>query len=487
MKRNKIIHRATVTKAGRIIIWYRNDLRVRDHLALRSASEDAGEVIPLYIFDGVHALLAPAQQRVITESLADLRANLRAKGGELFIRTGEPGDVLGKLLHESDAAGVYLTRSHDPERRRSDLALRSAVESTGKMWREFDDTVQFGAGDIVSKGKGKPYTIYTPYRNAWRARIDEIPPPLPLPGRLRSPRVLPGDLRSETGGGNIPTGSNRLRGGEGAALQRMHTFIGDRLPEYGTDRDLLAEDGTSRLSHHLALGTLGVRTLVHAVWKSDTLRRGRSREGSEKYLNELIWREFYYQIMENFPHVVDGSFKKEFDALPWSSSEDRLEAWCNGMTGYPVVDAAMRQLNSEGWMHNRGRMITASFLTRHLGIDWREGERYFMKTLADGDVALNNGGWQWSAGTGNDAQPWFRIFNPTLQGKKFDPNGEYVKRYVPELRAVHDRYIHQPWKMSLRDQSTAGCVIGKDYPSPIVDHDVARKQSLNIYSSIRKK
>jgi deoxyribodipyrimidine photo-lyase len=247
-------------------------------------------------------------------------------------------------------------------------------------------------------------------------------------------------------------------------------------------RDLPGEEGTSRISHHLASGSLGIRSVYHALRRRGEATRGLAKQGTDTFLNELIWREFYYQILANFPHVVTGAFKPAFDRLEWSDNRDHLDAWRSGRTGYPIVDAAMRQLNTEGWMHNRCRMITANFLAKDLHIDWRAGERYFMETLADGDVALNNGGWQWSAGTGNDAQPWFRIFNPTLQSKKFDPDGTYIRRYLPELSRVPEGHLHEPWRMSAAEQARSGCRIGADYPAPIVDHAIERARTLVLYA-----
>jgi deoxyribodipyrimidine photo-lyase len=231
---------------------------------------------------------------------------------------------------------------------------------------------------------------------------------------------------------------------------------------------------------------MNIRTAYHGLRERCATARGVLKPGADIFLNELIWREFYYQILANFPHVVRGAFRHTYDALEWSSNERHLEAWRSGRTGYPVVDAAMRQLRLEGWMHNRGRMVVASFLTKDLRIDWRRGEEYFMEHLADGDAALNNGGWQWCSGTGNDAQPWFRIFNPVLQSKKFDPAGEYIKRYVPELENIPARYIHEPWLMPRSVQQQSGCLIGKHYPAPIVDHDRERKRTLEIYSRIAR-
>jgi deoxyribodipyrimidine photo-lyase len=267
----------------------------------------------------------------------------------------------------------------------------------------------------------------------------------------------------------------------------MERFMRTGLSSYGERRDLLAADGTSRLSQHLAVGTLSVRTLYHAV--TDAMSRADSigRTNAATYMSELIWREFYSTIVCNYPHVVQGAFRPEFDRIVWSRSRSHRDAWCEGHTGYPIVDAAMRQLNTEGWMHNRARMIVASFLTKDLHIHWMHGERYFFDRLIDADIASNNGGWQWTAGTGTDASPWFRIFNPVSQARRFDPDGVYVRRYLPELAGVPAGRIHEPWLMTASEQQASGVVPGKSYPRPIVDHDVERKATLELFRNAHLK
>lgn len=267
-------------------------------------------------------------------------------------------------------------------------------------------------------------------------------------------------------------------GGEDAAHKILHEFVKTKIDEYDTERDILGSDGTSRLSRHLHLGTISPRFII------DTLRRaGRESAGRTTFLSELAWHDFYLQILVHFPHVAEGAFRPQYDALEWENDEELFAAWKEGRTGYPIVDAAMRQLNSEAWMHNRGRMIVASFLTKDLLIDWRKGERYFMQQLVDGDLSANNGGWQWAAGTGTDAQPYFRIFNPTSQGEKFDPNGTYVKEWVPELSRVPAKFIHQPWKLSEAEREHFDC---SEYPQPVVDHAIQRGRALALYGKVSK-
>jgi deoxyribodipyrimidine photo-lyase len=471
----------------RIIVWLRRELRFNDNLALWTAVHDAREVIPLYILDPSAVLHNPGKHRMIVEGLSALREKLRAAGGELIIRSGDPAPILATLLRETDAAGIYSTADYHPEIRRSDEKLRALLESEGKLWRQFTDLVIFDPAEIMTAGGEKPYTIFTPYRNAWRRRKGEIPPPLPKISQLRTPLLDPGKLPVA---GKIAAGREQIRivhTGEDEAAAAIKKFIFGGISAYHRQRDLLAVDGTSRFSHHLSIGALSPRTLYAALHEAERTFRGLQREGLDAFLDQVIWREFYYQVLAHFPHVVESSFKPAFDDLPWGDRDDWYRAWCEGRTGYPIVDAAMRQLNKEGWMHNRGRMITASFLTKDMRIHWKRGEEYFMKKLLDGDVALNNGGWQWSAGSGTDAQPWFRIFNPTLQGKNFDASGAYVRYYVPELARVPDRFIHEPWKMPIDVQRRSGCIIGMQYPAPVVNHDEQRRMTMKSFGLLRKR
>jgi deoxyribodipyrimidine photo-lyase len=257
------------------------------------------------------------------------------------------------------------------------------------------------------------------------------------------------------------------------------------MHQYKARRDLPGVDGTSRLSPHLSVGTISPRKVYWAARSAAERSEPAAKAGIDTYVSELIWREFYYQILSNFPFVQRESFKEELRTIRWRKNESRFARWTSGTTGYPIVDAAMRQLNSEGWMHNRTRMIVASFLTKDLHLNWQEGERYFFDRLVDADVAANNGGWQWTAGTGTDASPWFRIFNPVNQGKKFDPEGVYVRRYVPELSSVPNALIHEPWKMSRQDQEACRCRIGRDYPAPVVDHGEQRILTMELYKTSR--
>jgi deoxyribodipyrimidine photo-lyase len=468
--------------AGTLIVWIRREMRAQDHLALWSAAGDASSVLPLYIIDRAFLSSSPARQLVALRSLRLLREELKKLGGNLFVRRGEAHEVLIGLARQTGSAGVYVTRSYEPGIVKADARLRAALESEGRIFRDFKDDVIFEKSEILNSS-GEPFRVYTAYRRAWLAKRDEIAPPLPALRDIDSPAIDPGEIPAAHELG-LKSNAATPEGGEAAGLVTLNSFLANRAGAYLRNRDLLAEDGTSRLSHHLALGTLSPRKVYRAI--SERMAGGadpgvEEKEGLGTFLNQVVWREFYKQILANFPHVEDKSFKKDFDAVPWKTNVGLFNAWRDGVTGYPIVDAGMRQLKAEGWMHNRGRMIVAGFLTKDLHVDWRMGERHFLDLLVDGDLALNNGGWQWSAGTGTDAQPWYRIFNPVLQGRKFDPDGRYVKKYLPGLSEVPDRYLHSPWEMPESIAREAGIRIGRDYPAPVVDHAEERRQALTRY------
>ncbi len=467
---------------ARLIVWIRRELRVQDHLALWSATQDSSSVLPLYILDRAFLSSAPAKQVVILKSLRLLRDELNKLGGNLFVRSGEPHEVLVRLARETASAGLYLTRSYEPEIVKSDARLRAALEAEGRIFREFKDDVIFEKSELLNSS-GEPFKVYTAYRRAWLGRRDDIAPPLPTLRELESPSIDPGEIPQLHELGLSPK-LTVPEAGEASALVTLNSFLTNRAGAYRANRDMMAGDGTSRLSHHFALGSLSVRRAYKSIVAHLENREGADVDGLEglnTFLNQVIWREFYKQILANYPHVDGKSFKRKLDEIPWRTNVGLFNAWRDGITGYPIVDAAMRQLRTEGWMHNRGRMIVASFLTKDLHVDWRMGERHFMEWLVDGDLALNNGGWQWCAGTGTDAQPWYRIFNPVLQGRKFDPEGAYVKKYVPELSGVPARYVHAPWEMPESAARESGVRIGRDYPSPVVDHSEERKNALGRY------
>lgn len=465
--------------------WARRDLRLADNLALAAALSHADQVIPVFILDPT-LLAAPdaGEKRVafLFGGLRALDAELRARGGRLVVRQGDPAQELARLVSETGAGAIFAEEDPWPYARRRDAGVAQAapLHLVGGL------TVH--PPGAIAKADGTPYIIFTPFSRQWRAlpqpHASEIAPPpqrVPTPPQVRSlplpeaPTLPPG----------VP-----FPPGEAEAQRRLDAFAhGADAPvhRYAGGRDRVDMDGTSRLSPYLRFGMLSARQAVVATAEAtQAAPDSPSREGAQTWLNELIWREFYQAILHHFPHVLERSFRPDLQAVRWENDETAFAAWREGRTGYPVVDGAMRQLAHTGWMHNRARMIVASFLVKDLLIDWRWGERHFMQHLVDGDPAANNGGWQWTAGTGTDAAPYFRIFNPVLQGQKHDPHGAYVRRWVPELAHVPDRFIHQPWHMPAEVQRAAGCIIGQDYPPPIVDHAWARERVLAAYAQARE-
>jgi deoxyribodipyrimidine photo-lyase len=380
------------------------------------------------------------------------------------------------LKSETAAMGIFAEADISPYARQRDK----------KVLRELPLTLTPGVTvhppDTLIKPNGLPYTVYTPFLRRWQG--------LPFPNKLLlAPERMPAlPLIPNLGVPDKPGqyAESLFPAGEAEAHRRLDAFIDTTIYSYAEGRNRMDLDGTSGLSPYLRFGMLSARQVAWAA--GDAIARAKdtsSGQGAESWLNELIWREFYAAILYHFPYVRREAFRQEMREIGWCEDSASFKAWAEGHTGYPIVDAGMRQMNSTGWMHNRARMIAASFLIKDLLIDWRQGEQYFMKRLLDGDPAANNGGWQWTAGTGTDAAPYFRIFNPVLQGKKFDPHGAYVRRWVAELRAVPNAYIHSPWDMPSDVQARAGCIIGRDYPPPMVDHAWARQRVLEAYGKVR--
>mgnify|MGYP005846365067 CR=1 FL=1 len=462
------------------IWWARRDLRLADNQALQAALAHAEQVVPVFVLDPT-LLTAPeaGAKRVafLFGGLRALDAELRARGSRLIVRHGDPRDELAALLAESRAEAIFAEEDPWPYARQRDrrVAETLPLHLVGGL------TIQ--PPGAVLRADGNPYTVFTPFSQQWQALLaSQEPTPLPPPERLTAPPAvasLPIPQKPALSAA-VP-----FPPGEVEAWKRLGGFTeGENAPiyAYAAQRERLDLDGTSCLSPYLRFGMLSARQAVAAARQAmDVAPNAAARRGAEAWLNELIWREFYMHILHHFPYVLEQSFRADLRAIPWANDERDFAAWCEGRTGYPVVDASMRQLVETGWMHNRARMIVASFLSKDLLIDWRWGERYFMQHLVDGDPAANNGGWQWTAGTGTDAAPYFRIFNPTLQGQKHDPQGAYVRRWLPELAGVPERFIHEPWKMPLEIQRAAGCIIGVDYPTPIADHHWARQRTLAAY------
>lgn len=471
------------------IWWLRRDLRLADNQALRAAVQGGESVIPLFILDPALLNSPNAGEKRTAFLLGGLRAldeDLRRRGSYLVVRRGEPGRQLAALINETGAAGIYAEADVTPYARRRDAALAAALTL------HLQPGVSVLPPDAVLRSDGSPYTVFTPFSKRWDelTRRDNTAP-LPVPERIATPPSIHTLPIPDTP--RLPP-TVPFSPGEAEAHRRLAAFAaGEEGPDgapiyrYTTGRDRLDLAGTSALSPYLRLGMLSARQAAWAArqaWRDS--QEDESRLGALKWLSELVWREFYLSILYHFPHVALGSFRPQYDRVRWRNDPEQFAAWRAGRTGYPVVDAAMRQLQESGWMHNRARMITASFLVKDLLIDWRWGERWFMQQLVDGDPASNNGGWQWSAGVGTDAAPYFRIFNPVLQGRKFDPRGDYVRRWLPELANVPDYLLHDPWRMSPAEQRAAGCVIGIDYPAAIVDHARAREAVLAAFAAARE-
>lgn len=471
-----------------VIHWFRRDLRLEDNTALNQAAVSGQPVVPVFILDP--ALLSgerfsARRMAFLLDGLRSLHDDLVALGSRLLVLQGHPEDVLGALIHELGASAVYANEDYSPYARKRDNAL---AERLGVPLHLVADQLVHAPGQ-VTKGDGKPYTVYTPFRRVWES-LPKLPP---VTIDLRS-RLHP---LSDRHGADVPDmralGLNEnialpIRAGASEAARKLETFLHGAIYNYADGRDALVADpfdggdmfggafGTSYLSPYIRFGMISPRVLVQGAHAArDAAPNAGVRKGVDVWVSELAWRDFYAHILYFFPHVTSRSFKPVYDKVSWRADKSDLERWQAGQTGFPVVDAAMRQMNTLGWMHNRARMIVASFLTKDLLAYWREGDVYFMQQLLDGDLAANNGGWQWAASTGTDAQPYFRIFNPVSQSERFDPNGEYIRHWVPELRDVPAKHIHAPWLMTAPPPA---------YPRPMVDHAFARERTLQAFKEV---
>lgn len=476
----------------RALVWFRRDLRADDHAALSHALRAARSVWCAFVFDrNILDALPRADRRVefIRDSLAALDESLSQQGGGLAVLRGEPVDEIPRLALELGVAAVYANHDDDPYARSRDARVRGALAAAGIDFRTRKDHVIFERDEVLT-ATGTPYAVFTPYKRAWLARLtpEHLAPHAVADhaARLVPPREGRGGVPALADLGFETTNvREHLEPGARGAGQQLADFL-RRIDRYAETRDFPAVAGPSRLSAHLRFGTVSIRTLARAAHE----RMQAGSRGAEVWLSELIWRDFYHQVLHHHPHVAERAFRPEYDAVQWeqgAGADAAFAAWCAGRTGYPLVDAAMRQLNETGYMHNRLRMVTASFLTKDLGLDWRRGERYFAEQLNDFDLAANNGGWQWAASTGTDAQPYFRIFNPVSQSEKFDARGDFIHRYVPELVKLAAPAIHAPWLAGTAELAAAGVRLGESYPAPIVDHAQARKRTLERYGVVARK
>jgi deoxyribodipyrimidine photo-lyase len=457
------------------VVWFRRDLRVADHPGLRAAA-DAGPVVCLFVLDpgllGRRHHQAPLRLRFLRAGLEALSAELSSRGSRLVVREGPPEEVLPGVAAEAGASCVTFGREISPLGRARDERVRAALAAAGVESRETGGDLLAEPEDLPGSS-GAGYLVFTPFSRVWRAI--EPPPHIPAPAVISGPEL------PSMGLGRLPSGDPPVPAGPEAARTRLVEFVRSGAADaYSERRDPLALDATSHLSAHLRFGMCTSAQIGRALGLPGAISSGR-----EAFWRQVCWREFYHHHLARHPGIARRALRADLRRIRWDDDPHQLAVWTAGETGYPIVDAGMRQLAQTGWMHNRARMVVASFLVKDLLIDWRRGESVFMRGLVDGDPASNNGGWQWTAGTGTDAAPYFRVLSPIRQGERFDPAGDYVRRFVPELRDVPATRIHEPWRMSAEEQRGAGCRIGSDSPAPLVDHRERRELALDRYRQSR--
>jgi deoxyribodipyrimidine photo-lyase len=515
---SSIQHRPKTDVGGCTLVWLRRDLRLEDHAALAKALSFPEPVQLAFIFDqgildALPRLPRPSltpDRRVafIHAAITQIAARLENSGAHLLVRYGDPTQLIPALAREVGAVRLVYAHDDEPAARERDTAVDTKLLALNVQTHSVKDQCIFERSEVLT-GAGKPFSVFTPYKNAWFKRLTPsdlaprttgagAPTKGGSVGAALAQRLLKADQLTTASQQAIPSLAEMgFEAGNLAALQIPLGEVGaqqlfkdfqPRMGQYKVARDLPAVKGPSYLSVHLRFGTISIRELARCAWQVQT-QQPPNAEGAATWLSELIWRDFYMQVLHHTPHVVGRAFRPEYDSIQWESgpeSDALFNAWCQGNTGYPLVDAGMRQLNATGYMHNRLRMVVASFLTKDLGIDWRRGEAYFAWKLNDFDLSANNGGWQWAASTGCDAQPYFRIFNPVTQSERFDAKGAFIRRYVPELAKLSDRSIHAPWQAPPLELAQAGVTLGQHYPLPVVDHSAARQKTLMRYSVVKK-
>jgi deoxyribodipyrimidine photo-lyase len=459
-----------------IVMWFRNDLRVLDNPALFTAVKDSDQIIPLFIIDenltsGEYS--SSNRNKFLLESLLDLDKSLRDLGAKLVIKSGKVGDVFEKINQQVKIDAVYCSEDYSPYSIKRDKELGQILEKDSIEFKSFPGRLLAEDLKSIVTGSNSTYKVFTPFYNNWvNVKRRQV---FLIPTHIKSPEISNDDINIHLDQDLI---SPKVQiGGEANALIRLSEFIDNDLQNYIDGHDNLESDRTSKLSAYLHFGCISPIYIESLLDNS---------EAAESFKRQLCWRDFYHYILLNNPKSNE-EFQKKYLKLPWKYDKNLINAWKNGQTGYPIVDAAMRQLKETGWMHNRGRLIVGSFLTKDMFIDWREGEKYFMQMLVDGDKANNNGNWQWIASVGVDPAPvWRRVLNPDAQQERYDPDAKYIKRYVPELKKVPVELISNPSNMTLDQQKEFGCIIGVDYPKRIVDHAKARKSTLDTFSEINK-
>ncbi len=482
------------------LMWFRRDLRAFDNAALHHALKSCAQLHCVFVFDRDILGSLPRQDRrveFIWEAISELNEQLTLlalqhgiHGAGLIVQHATASDALPLLAQELAVNAVFTNHDDEPQALTRDAKVQALLEAQGTAFHSFKDHVIFERAEVLTLAS-KPYSVFTPYKNAWLKKVDGFYlKPYPIDSQAAALAALPakyaqgvpslaaiGFEKTNLHDLKIPTGAT-------GGAQLFDEFL-SRMDGYGETRNFPAVKGPSYLGVHLRFGTVSIRQLASAAL--DRQRSG--SEGAAVWLSELIWRDFYVQILFNFPHVANDAFKADYDKIQWEEGNNAqllFAAWCEGRTGYPLVDAAMAQINQTGYMHNRLRMVVASFLTKDLGLNWRWGERYFAEKLNDFDLSANNGGWQWAASSGCDAQPYFRIFNPTSQSEKFDADGKFIRRYVPELAKLSNKAIHAPWLAAPLELLAAGVELGKTYPYPVVKHDEARAKTLQRYAVVKK-
>ena len=477
------------------IVWFRDDLRLSDHPALHAASQTGAPVICLYVFDEESPALRPPNARPLggaarcwlAQSLRALQKSLEAIGAPLLLRRGPAAKVIAELARENDAAGVYWNEIAEAPHRAVADRVAAALKEIGVAAQTFPGDLLATPAGIRNKD-GRGLRVFTPF---WKRvqGFGDPPRPLPAPKALNPVADIAGDtLESWHLEPEHPDWAGGLREtwtpGEASAQARLRQFLKSGVGGYSTDRDRPGREGTSRLSPHLRFGEISPRQVWHAA-RFAAAEHPELAGDIDKFLGELGWREFCRHLLFDVPDLSERNLQPAFDAFPWKADASALQAWQRGQTGYPIVDAGMRQLWHTGVMHNRVRMVAASLLVKHLLIDWRHGEKWFWDTLVDADPGSNPANWQWVAGSGADAAPYFRVFNPVLQGEKFDPDGIYVRRWVPELARLPNKLIHQPWTATPLELANADVILGKTYPQPIIDHKAGRARALTAYAKVR--